>query len=373
MLHIVHLTTVHRPFDTRIFQKECRTLAQSGYRVSLIAPHTTQESVDGVEIIPIPYFKRRLARMARMTWGIWAVYSTTRRLQADLYHFHDPELMPVGILLKLTTRARVIYDVHENYPTNMSAKEWLPRPVRGLASWGVARFESITATSVDGIVAATEYIAARFPPTKTQVVRNYPLLSMTTEPAGDQRTSEGNCTLIYTGGLTNHRGIYQIVQALEYIETPQAKLILLGGHVDRETAQAVQQMPGWSRVDYHGQVPYETMYHYLHSSAVGLVCNQPVHLYDLAQPNKLFEYMSAGLPVIASRFDLWREIVEGNECGVTVDPTSPEQIAEAIDYLLGQPNMRRAMGENAQRAIREKYNWKRESLRLLDLYREVLR
>lgn len=368
MKRIVHLTSAHTPFDIRIFHKECRTLAQSGYRVSLIAPHTTFEVVDGVEIIPIPHPRRRLVRMTR---GVWTVYRAACRLQADLYHFHEPELVPVGILLKLTTRARVVYDVHENYARKVQAKEWLPRPLRGIVSWGIRLFEDVAAALVDGVVTATEHIAVRFPPAKTQVVKNYALLSMTALSSDNQRTYEGNHTLIYTGGLASHKGIYQIIQALAYVQTPQVELIVLGGH-DRETAEAIQQLPGWSRVHYYGRVPYETIYRYLHSAAVGLVCNQPVHDYDLAQPNKLFEYMAAGLPVIASNFDLWKEIFEGNECGVTVDPTSPEQIAKAIDYLLSHPEIRRKMGDNARRAVQEKYNWERESLKLLSLYREVL-
>ncbi len=369
MPHIVHLTTVHRPFDTRIFQKECRTLAQAGYRVSLIAPHTTQEIIDGVEIIPAPHFEHRLVRM---TWAVWAVYLAACKLHADLYHFHDPELLLVGILLKLTTRARVVYDVHENYPTNMQAKQWLSRPLRGIASWGVDLVERVTAHLVDGVLTATQHIAARFPPAKTRVLRNYPLLTMSDLSPLNQRTYQDNYTLIYTGGFTDHRGIHQIIQALSHVKTPRARLALLGRNLHSYVAEAVQAMPGYERVDYYGQVPFETMYQHLNSAAVGLVCNQPRHGYDLAQPNKLFEYLSVGLPVIASNFDLWKEIVEGNDCGLTVDPTSPQQIAEAIDYLLDHPEIRRKMGQNARQAILKKYNWECESSQLLNLYQEVL-
>ena len=369
MPHIVHLTTVHRPFDTRIFQKECRTLVQADYRVSLIAPHTTQETIHGVEIIPAPHFEHR---MVRMTWAVWAVYLAARRLHADLYHFHDPELLPVGALLKLTTRARVVYDVHENYPTNMHAKQWLSPLLRGIASWGIDLAERVTTSLIDGVMAATEHIAARFPPSKTRVLRNYPLLNMADLPSLDQRAYRDNYTLIYTGGFTDHRGIHQIVQALAHVKTPRARLALLGRNLHPYVAEAVQAMPGYERVDYYGQVPFETMYQHLNSAAIGLVCNQPRHGYDLAQPNKLFEYLSVGLPVIASNFDLWKEIIEDNDCGLTVDPTSPQQIAQAIDHLLDHPETRRQMGENARQASQQKYNWERESARLLDFYQEVL-
>ena len=363
-------TTVHRPFDTRIFHKECQTLSRAGYRVSLIASHPDRETIDGVEIIPVPHFDHRLARMTR---GIWAVYLLARRLGADLYHFHDPELLPIGILLKLTTRARVIYDVHENHPKKIWAREWLPRPLHGLASWGIKALEAIMGALADGIITATEHIAVRFPDRKSRIVKNYPLLDMVSPAAKDRRTYQDNYTLIYTGGFTDYRGIYQIIQALEYVKTPRARLLLLGKTISQHTAEAAQKLPGFEKVDYSGLVPYEEMYRCLRSAAVGLVCNQPIHDYDLAQPNKLFEYMSAGLPVIASNFELWKKIIEGDECGLTVDPTAPQQIAEAIDYLLDHPERRRAMGENARKAIQEKYNWEHESVKLFNLYQEVLR
>lgn len=372
MQHVVHLTTVHRPFDTRIFHKECRTLAQEGYTVSLIAPHPIREVVEDVELIPIPGFKDRLARGARFTRGIWGMYRIAHRLKADLYHFHDPELLPVGLMLKLTTQAYVVYDVHESYPQNMRAKEWLPSWVRAISSWGVDRMERFVAAHIDGIITATEHIAKRFPSSKTRVIRNYPLLSILDQPIDYQRSYQDNYMLIYTGGLTNHRGILQIVQALEYVESPHVRLILLGGHVHHQTERDARKSPGWRRVDYRGQVPYQDMCECLRSAAIGLVCNQPVYNYDLALPNKLFEYMAAGLAVIASDFDLWRGIVQDNECGITVDAASPREIAEAINYLIDRPGLRYTMGQNGRRAIQEKYNWDLESPELLGMYEEVL-
>ncbi|RLG69707.1 MAG: hypothetical protein DRO11_07335, partial [Methanobacteriota archaeon] len=257
MKHVVHLTTVHQPFDVRIFYRECKTLAQAGYCVSLIAPHTAREVVDGVEIIPIPRFTHRLPRMSQ---GVWAIYWLARRMQADLYHFHDPELLPVGICLKQTTSSCVVYDVHENHPQKILAKRWVPLLVRHFASWSVSALERVAASVVDGIVTATGHIAMRFPREKTQVVRNYPALSTLGLAMERQRVYEGNYTLIYTGGWTDHRGIYQIIQALAYVKTPQARLVLLGRTIDHHIVEAARKLPGFRRVDYRGYVPYEVMY-----------------------------------------------------------------------------------------------------------------
>jgi glycosyltransferase involved in cell wall biosynthesis len=369
MPHVVHLTTVHLPFDTRIFHKECRSLSNAGYRVTLITNHTRRESVDGVEFIPLPKFRNRIDRMLI---GPWTVYRLARHLKADLYHFHDPELMPVGIALKITSRAKVVYDVHENFPKNMLAKTWMAAPMRRIASWVVKLSEMITSIFIDGVVTVTEFIAARFPKDKTVVLRNLPPLIENLDNIPD-RKYEGNYQVIYTGGLTAHRGITEIVLALPLVKTPETKLLLLGRVIDRTVWEVVQELPGFTKVDYIGQVPFDQMYDYLHQAAVGMLCNQPRYGYDQALPNKLFEYMYSGLPIIASDFELWREIITENDCGRLVDPTKPQEIAKSIDDLLNNPDERRKMGENARKAVLEKYNWEKEQQKLLDLYQELLR
>lgn len=369
MKHIVHLTTVHRPFSTRIFYKQCRTLAQAGYSVSLITRHTRRETIEGVEFVPLPRYKTRWARMVK---GTWAAYRAAHRMQADLYHFHDPELLPVGVLLKLTTDGRVIYDVHENHTQKILSREWLPRPLRRLASLGTNLVERASVPFFDGIVTVTENIAAQFSHPRTVVVKNYPLLEKLAPEGGDQQDRRDDHTLLYTGGLTRYRGIAQVIQAMSLVQTPEAELVILGRSEDSEFETQMRELPGFRRVDYRGSVSFEEVYRQMRSAAIGFVCNQPGYDYGLAQPNKLFEYMSAGLPVIASNFDLWREVVEGNECGLTVDPTSPQGIAEAVDYLLGRPELRRTMGRNGRRAVLEKYNWDKESRKLLRLYQELL-
>ena len=369
MKHVVHLTTVHAPFDTRIYQKECRTLAQAGYRVTLIAPHERHETVDGVEIVPLPRYGHRLARMILGPVGLFRL---ARGLGAALYHFHDPELLPVAVALKRATGARLVYDVHENHGQKMLARQWIPSPLRWVASLGVKGVERASVGAFDALVCVTEHIAALFPRSRAVVVRNYPLLGKTYPAPDPQQYDPGNHTIIYTGGWTAHRGVYQIVQALAQVTDPEVRLVVLGRCIDPPVQVAAKELPGYHRVDYLGMLPYDELYEQMRRAAVGLICNQPAHDYDLAQPNKLFEYLSAGLPVIASHFPLWREVVEGNQCGLVVDPTQPAAIARAIDALLADPEQRRSMGERGCQAVRDRYNWQVEGQKLLDLYKELL-
>jgi glycosyltransferase involved in cell wall biosynthesis len=367
---IVHLTTVHGPFDTRIFQKECRTLAETGHCVALIAPHTCHETVDGVEIVPLPRIAQRAARILLVPWR---AFRAARARPADLYHFHDPELLPVGVLLKWTTHARVVYDAHENYARRMSGRHWMPRLLRPILPRLVGEVERWAVRRLDAVVCATEHIAAQFPHTRTAVVKNYPLLKMSPPAPDPAQFDAHNVTVIYTGGWTEHRGVYQLVQAMQHVKTPGACLIVLGKCVSPALQRRAQSLPGYARVDYRGTVPFEQVYLHMRRAAIGLVCNQPQHDYEMSQPNKLFEYMSAGSPVIASHFPLWKEVVEGNNCGLTVDPTQPEAIAYTIDYLLARPERREKMGRNGLKAIQTTYSWQAEAKKLVILYEELLK
>jgi len=151
-----------------------------------------------------------------------------------------------------------------------------------------------------------------------------------------------------------------------------ARLQLAGQFSERDLQQRVQALPGWERVDALGFVDRTGVREVLGRSMAGLVTFLPAPNHIDAQPNKMFEYMSAGIPVIASDFPLWREIIAGNDCGLLVDPLFPEKIAEAIDYLVTHPEDAERMGRNGRKAVLERYNWQNEERKLLEFYERVL-
>lgn len=365
------LTSVHPACDTRIFHKQAKTLVQAGYDVILIAQHEKVEMVEGVQILPLPSPRNRLHRMVGLTLRAFRVALKQR---ADVYHLHDPELLPVGLLLKLCTKAKIIYDTHEDVAENILMKEWLPAILRRPISLGFGLFEQLAARFVDRIVGATEAIAAHFSQSKTIAVRNYPLLSYFNEKGRDRDCArKDSYTLIYAGVLTKERGVSELIRSLELVDKKFAvRLKLLGRFDPPAFEEEVRSLEGWANVDYLGLVPYQEVIVHLRDADIGVVLFHDVPNHPESMPNKLFEYMAAGLPVIASNFPLWKEIVEGNECGLTVDPLNPQEIAQAIEYLLDHPELRQKMGENGRRAVLEKYNWENEAKKLLALYQELL-
>lgn len=363
------LTTVHPLFDTRIFHKQAKTLAGAGYEVILVAQHEGDVEVEGIRIRGLRRPQNRLERMLGLTWR---AFRSARRERADVYHFHDPELLLAGLLLKLTTRAKVIYDVHEDVPEQVLTKHWIPRVLRRPAAAAVGLGEKLLAWGMDAVVVATEGIAERFVRLAPLVIRNYPLLSMLSCPASKEWARSPR-RLIYVGGISWRRGAFEMVRALGYVaRSSEVELTLVGKFEHADLEGQLAALSGWQHVRTTGWLYPEDVYQRLREGDIGLVCLHPVPRYMVALPVKLFEYMAAGLPVIASDFPLWKEIVEGNQCGLCANPLDPQAIATAVEYLIAHPDEARRMGENGRQAVEEKYNWERESEKLLALYDKLL-
>jgi glycosyltransferase involved in cell wall biosynthesis len=366
---IVHLSSVHPSFDIRIFHRECKTLARAGYEVVLVAQHDRDEEVDGIRIRALAKPK---SRFERMTKTLWQVYQTAIKEKAQIYHFHDPELIPVGILLKLKGK-RVVYDVHENVPEHTLVKEWIHPWLRTLVAQGAAFAEWLGAKCFDGIPAATPNIAKRFQPSKTIIVQNFPIVDELTQNAFTSYR-ERPPILIYLGGISELRGAKEMVLATGLLPTHLgAQLYLAGNFSPSELEYKIKEWVGWERVKVLGWQSREEVSTLLGRSRIGLVVLHPTRSYLESYPIKLFEYMSAGIPVIASHFPLWKEIIEEAGCGVLVDPLDPNAIAKAIGWLLEHPEEAEKMGQRGQTAVYERYNWDHEANKLLVFYQKMMK
>jgi len=366
---VAHLTSVHTAFDVRIFQKECRSLASAGYDVVLIAPHGRDETVEGVKIESVT---RREDRSRRMTATVRQVYLRAIRSGATLFHFHDPELIPVGVLLKLRGK-RVIYDVHENVAQDVLTKDWIHPRVRRFVSTVARIVESASARIFDGVVAATPAIAGTLPKDNCLLLQNFPIVGeLVNETALPYRDRDP--MVVYAGSITEMKGARQMVSAMHLLpENLSARLLLLG---DVESASLRSQLTaslGWSKVDHLGFQPRGTLAQMLGRARVGLVLFQPLPNYDDSQPNKLFEYMSAALPIVASNFPVWRDLIEKVGCGLVVNPLDASEIAKAIAWILEHPSEAEAMGRRGQMAVASIYNWESQAQSLLRLYDRLLR
>jgi glycosyltransferase involved in cell wall biosynthesis len=369
------LSSVHPCFDVRIFQKQARSLSQAGYEVTLVGIADFQERlVDGVRILGLPQPRSRLLRP--LNW--WRVLRIGLRERGDLYHFHDPELLMVGGLLKLLTGRPVVYDVHENYPEDILTKEWIPAPLRGAISALFRLFEDAAARWMDGIVVINDHLAKRFKgKSRVATVRNY---SRFESSPGGEDSREGARTqklpyFVYAGRISDDRGLQECAQALARLDERDIELLCAGriGHVAEEgLRELLEGQRPESRFKYLGLLPYEAVPPLLRDAVAGLLCFRPTPNNVLGTPNKLFEYMGAGLPVIASDFPFIREVLTEADCGLLVEPEDVEEIASAMERLLRDRDQAARWGRNGLRAVEERYNWQREEKKLLSLYADLL-
>jgi glycosyltransferase involved in cell wall biosynthesis len=360
------LSSVRPATEHRILSKEGASLVRAGYRVSIVAPHPHDAVLSGIVIKAVPKFTSRLARMVR---NPWFVYREALRQCADVYHFHDPALMPVGWLLKLHGK-RVLYDVREDTPADIHDKYWIPRGAQPVVAWAIDIAEKLSGRMLDGIVAATPHIGQRFPRSKTVVVQNFPLLDEAF-PASHPYL-ERPPLVLYIGSINAVRGVPELVDAIGLLpETLRARLALGGEFEPAALEQEVRQKPGWKRTDYTGWQDRRGLLDLLSRARVGVVPFLPTANTRDAQPIKLFEYMIAGLPIVASNLPRLREIVTKVQCGILVEPGQPEAMAEALQWLLEHPTEAQAMGHRGRQAVLQTYNWNSQAQLLVDLYRKV--
>ena len=362
---LCHLT-YHPPYDTRIFHKECKTLVNAGYGVTLLVPHNQSEFVDGVKIVPLPIYRTRLAKFVFLPFK---AFLFALRQKASIYHFHDPALIISGLLLKAFGK-KVIYDVHEDYKSKILSKHYIPRFLRRPLAYLFDLFEKNISKVFDAIVVVDDYLQSRFRHRRVVKVANFPpIIEIPRQKQNDE------FVFVYAGGISKDRGISKVIQALDFLGDYRGKIkIILAGPIEeKDIKQAVENNP---LIDYVGYLPWREVLKIYSVSDVGLLLLQPVPAYiyiTTETPVKLFEYMLAGLAVLSTDFPSFKKLIEGNKCGICVDSTSPREIADAMKYLIEHKEEARKMGENGRRAVIERYNWEKESEKLLKLYKELLR
>ena len=367
------LTSVHPVFDTRVFHKEAKTLANAGYDVTLVAQHHKDETINGIKIIALPKPKNRFERFIRLDY---LTYKKALNQKADVYHFHDPELLPWIVKLKRKTKAKIIYDIHENIPSQILTKLWIPRILRKPLSKFYQSKEKKILPFIDWIILAEDsYLKIYKNYQNISVIKNYPLISKESFP-NETEYRHKTPELVYVGGVSRERGLFEMLKTIKILKQKfnNIKLKIIGT-IDTKTKLQMNNIINSYKIKnniiIYGKIPHPKIFNLLSQSNIGLCILHPTPNYIKSLATKILEYMIAKLPVIASNFPLWEKIVEGNDCGICVDPLKPKKIAEAIEYLIEHPSEAKQMGGNGKKAVLEKYNWENESKKLLEIYKNM--
>lgn len=362
-----HMTSSHNAEDVRIFHKECKSLHKAGYDVCLVAPGESYEK-DDIHIIGIGHLgadrKERFLRVSK------DVYIKALELDADIYHFHDPELIPYGV--KLVKKGKhVIFDSHEHVVGLMMDRDYIPNWLRIPGRFLLDRYVRYCVKQYDAVITVTPHILRYYEQCakRTVQIANYPIFESL--PSIDGAKQER--VIVFAGGISEQWDHKRIIEAIADI--PGCRYVLCGS-ISQSYKNVLQSCPGWEKVDYLGKIPFEEVRSILSKASVGVALLLPSYNTGGKEGTigntKIFEEMMAELPVVCTDFDLWTDIIKKYDCGICVDPMDVDAIRQAIEWLFDNPEKSVQMGKNGGLAIEEEYNWNSQAVQLTTLYKSIL-
>lgn len=353
--------------DDRIYQRACIGLTREGHEVYLVATEPTQTPKE--ESVRFKWIKRRSGWRRRWFSSREAIEKATET-NADVYHFHDPDLLPhVLRLKKAKPESVVIYDIHENYAGRFQ-------------NWGLPAFlgrwfriyEKSVIKKLDGYTTVSESMGRLFLNVQTPsiVIRNSTDLTRL-EQLDVKAIEPYNPPAIYTSGTHSHaRHCLQTVIAMEYISSSnECQIVFAGTYADgieKEMLDAAEEANKSHLLKLEGMLPWEENFKRTAKAYAGCVFYEDNPNNRVGIPNRLFEYMYCGIPVIATDFPELRKIVDDAQCGLLVDSENPESISKGISYLLENPFEARQMGERGRLAMESKYGYHVDLKHTIDFY-----
>jgi len=365
MVKVCQMTSVHKSKDARIFYKECTSLAAAGYDTYLVARGESREE-NGVHVIGVGQPTGGL--ISRMMIFCQKVYQAALAINADVYHLHDPELLPYGIKLKKSGKI-IIFDSHENYTAQMGSKHYIPQILRPVFTVLYAGLETKAVKQYDAVIVPCTFdgkdiFEGRC--ARTCFVANYPKMSDFYDKY-NKSLRKAPRIVCYVGSIAKERGIIPLIRA---VKKAKARLLLVGKCSSDALLEELRAMPEFDVVDYHGSIDNQEVPRVIQQAGFGMhtVLNLGEYFHMDTLGVKVYEYMSVALPIVMSDTPCAKKTIEKYHCGICVKPDDAAEIADAIEYLFNDPDIAGQMGENARRAVEQEYNWATQEKNLLELY-----
>lgn len=358
-MRVAHLTSVHARYDSRIFWKQCRSLAAAGHDVTLVvADGLPDELRDGVKIAGVA---RSSGRLGRMWHSARNVLETALALDCDLYHIHDPELLTIARKLKRKGK-RVVFDAHEDLTVQILQKPYLPRVLRGLVSKVYHSYEQSTVGEMDGVITATSGLMPNYVAVarNREVVENFAIFA--NYPA--RQLDFTRLRILHAGALTAARGLNNMLRLASALR--ESDRLVLAGRLEPTTPLSTL-----SPAEYLGVVPHDQLAEEYGKANVGVILYNPCGQYHMATAIKLYEYMAASMPVLVPDHGEWPEFVRSRACGVAVNVEDVEAQLEALEWMRANPEDAARMGRNGRLYAEENASWESAFRRLEGFYQKV--
>lgn len=374
-IEIAVCSTVHQVEDPRIFHRQALTLARKfKVRLYICAPYLKKEYNHNLKIIGLPLWEKKVDRIK----NIFLLAKYLRTEKAQVYIFHDPELLFLIPFVKVFKRAKIIYDIHENYRFLLQEKLWIPRYLRKVVSIAYIFIEYLVLYFIDMIWYPVQNIGNYYKnnsKVKKLLVPNIPDLSRFNVNGS---LPEKEDLLIYLGTMVEDRGIKELIIAFSKIHKkfPTFKFKLIGSFLSenyrQEISKLIHTLALQDKVFLMDKVPYHEIPSILSRAKIGFINYLPTPNNMNTLSNKLFEYLSMKIPVIAPAYPNYKEVLETYRCGVCINPEDADSIAKAIDDLLSNEKLRKEMGERGKKLVDEKYNWEKEAQNLIHAIEEFV-
>lgn len=369
------ISTVHNAFDVRIFFKEAKSLHNQGYQISLIVKHPQNSLVEGIKILALPEIRSKILRILFLP--IRAL-SLAVNEKAALYHFHDPELIFIGLLIKLMTGSVVIYDAHEDFPSTVFARDWIPVWLQPILSRIIDYLELTISRYFDAVITADPAVAQRFSRIheKVTILYNVPPRQLTADPPSEARERER--TLVHIGSISRSRGIWFLFDVIKELIRMEVDFQLdfyvntTSWGIMMDFADQIAKEGLSSYVNIYKAIPYPELLEDLRNYRIGLIAFLNLEKYRKNIATKMFDYMASGLAIVASDLPPQREVIEVARCGKLIEPDDPQAFANAIKELLSDPEEAYAIGKKGWSAIQKQYCWEEEEKKLYRLYNDLL-
>lgn len=364
---VCHITSAHGRYDVRIFMKQCRSLAKNGYDVTLIVNDDKDDEVnDGVRIISTKFAPKN--RIERFLNSKKLLLRKALEVNANVYQIHDPDLLFIGNKLKSMGK-KVIFDSHEDVPAQIMEKYYIPAILRGILSFFYKILENRSIKKYDALISVTPKVVKRFLNSNknSYMITNYPIIDSNSN-VDDNSYKNAIC---FAGAINEDWKHDKIIRALESVEDVK---YYLAGSGKEDYLESLKKLPAWDKVYYKGRISHTQVKELYKNSIAGMALH---YSYQLAGEGslgntKLFEFMEAGLPVICSNYQLWKEIIDKHKCGIAINPDNINEIEESIKYFINNPAEAKIMGKNGRKAVVDIFNWGTQEEVLIGLYMKLL-
>lgn len=383
-MKICMLSIAHGPYDDRIYYKETLSLSKKYSNIYIIAPCRDEDNdnvheENEIRVLPLNTSGSKLRRFLNIATAIRMIH----KIKPDICHFHEYEFIFGLPLLRLLSKCRIIYDVHEAYPEMVEQSRKVPASIRPYVAKFVDITERVLSRMTDYVITADNNIAERFNRLRNvTVIFNYPRLNLF-EPDKDRliklnKRYESRIPIIYQGSMSEERGLFKMIDAMYILmrEKPEIILLLVGEMDEallKKTTEQIQFKNLQNHIDIVGWVSHKDVVNYICVSKIGLAPLLPTKKFMKNIPIKQFEYMACGIPVLGADLPPIASYINSSGCGRVFDSTSADALADGVIKILESESEWKRMSQAGKKAVRDVWNWDKMEEKLFMVYENIIR